>query len=188
MKNCQTSQSAQKHKADCIIRQEERSQSLCGNSHSEKSKTKIATQTPIMGCRWTTHSYGSLTVLLDGTAGDNSYPLSLGGLSNAQLVGNWASVKYIQWCNARSCCSLAAALRSKAPEQLECNWHRSPVVQPLEVSQKKSKQAISIKCSPGGLRRLRMALNIPDFTFGTLLRTLMLLSRKQGGSTGRWWV
>lgn len=94
MKNCQTSRSARNHEADCIlIRREKRAQHSCSNSHSEKSKIKIAALTPIMGCRCTTRSYGSLTVLLDCTAGDNSFPLSPGGLSNARVVGNWASAK-----------------------------------------------------------------------------------------------
>lgn len=180
MKYCQTPRSVHNHKADCaILRQEKRSQSLCGNSHSEKYETKLALQTHLMGCRWTTHSYGRLAVLLDGRAGDNSFPLLLGGLSNVRLVGNWASANYWQCCKTRSCCSLATALHSEGPEQLECNWHRGPVVQPLEVSQKRSKQAVSIKCSPEGLPWLRMALSIPGFTFRTQLRTLMLLSRKQ---------
>lgn len=152
MKNCPKSHCAQNHKTDCIIiRQRKRSQSSCGNSHSEKSKTKIAAQNPIIACRWTTCSYGSPTVQLDSRAGNHSCPPSLGGLSNARLVGKWARVNYGQRCNARRCCSLAAALHSEAPEQLECNWHRGPVVQSLEASRKKRKQAISIRHSPDGV-------------------------------------
>lgn len=56
-------------------------------------------------------------MLSECRAGDNSFPLSLGGLSNARLVGNWASAK-LQASHKTKLLQLGTVLHSEA----QSNW------------------------------------------------------------------
>lgn len=76
-----------------------------------------------------------------------------------QMLGLWATGRALrgesQALHKTKSLQTGTGLARRGPEQLECNW-QGPVVWPLEASQKKSKQGISIYPSrrPGGWEHL----------------------------------